>query len=847
MTKVKNGKVIRKLAARELGKNKKLNVVVILSIVLTCLLFTTLATIGGSLMNGMQEETMRQVGARSMMGFKEALPEDYELLSTAKGIKNLSYNVMVGEGYNSEFKEISLEIRYAGSDQAAKDMFSYPTEGRLPEKENEIAMSDIALRTLGFEPKLGQEIHLVINTDGKITEHDLTLCGWWQGDPINLAQQSWVSPELGKKIAPLRKKGDDSVGVCGYMAVNFDFESSYDIEGQAAELISSLYEKEDLGRMAKQTGINWAYVGSSVDSGFVVAGSAFVLLIFFAGYLIIYNIFYINTSANIRSYGLLKTIGTTSRQLKRMVRIQACIYCLVGIPLGLVTGVLAGKGLMGFIMNTMNVVSRDSYSVSGRLLCMICLFAALFTFLTVMISCRKPCRMAGAVSPIEALRYNETDISTKKTDKKTGRITPLAVARNNMSRSRKKTVVVVLSLTLSIVLVNTMFTLLGGIDQDKYIADSIVGDINITHDDRGDNWNELTKGITPDIIDRFSSIEGCEVHPAYYEAGMVRDDGAHTEKVQGLLDKYGSTDEDTAVILEASVKDKSHSSNIYGIDEEILSCIEPSAGSIDLEKFRNGRYAIVSTYLYCADDENSVQIYQPGDKITVDYADKGAREYEVLAVAPMPYPISVKAYNFFQTDIIVPEEEYFAADDEPAAVSLMINTDDNDGSAAEQCSAVCDEDGSPLIYKDKADYLKEFEDLLNMVKMVGGTLSGILALIGILNFVNAVVTGILSRKRELAMMNAVGMTSSQQKAMLRWEGACYAVLTAVCSAVLAALVSLLAVKGLGEGLFFFRYHFTLLPLICCIPVLLALSAAIPSVAYKFICRESVVERLRENG
>jgi putative ABC transport system permease protein len=176
----------------------------------------------------------------------------------------------------------------------------------------------------------------------------------------------------------------------------------------------------------------------------------------------------------------------------------------------------------------------------------------------------------------------------------------------------------------------------------------------------------------------------------------------------------------------------------------------------------------------------------------------------------------------------------------------MINTSDESGRVKEQLKAYCDRQGSPLVYTDKQTYLDEFNDLLVMVKLVGGTLSGILALIGILNFINAVVTGILSRRRELAMMNAVGMTGGQLKKMLMWEGVHYAVLTAVCSAAVGALLSRTAVRGATEGMFFFSYHFTLLPILICVPVLLMLSAVIPSVSYKAICHDSIVERLREN-
>ncbi len=180
-------------------------------------------------------------------------------------------------------------------------------------------------------------------------------------------------------------------------------------------------------------------------------------------------------------------------------------------------------------------------------------------------------------------------------------------------------------------------------------------------------------------------------------------------------------------------------------------------------------------------------------------------------------------------------------------MTVMMNAEENRFDDVDtQIRYMTDSDGSQLMVKSKQTYLDEFRDFIRMIKLVGGMLSCILALIGILNFINAVVTGIISRKREMAMMNAVGMTGGQLKKMLMWEGVHYAVFTAVCSLVIGLLLDNVVVKSITSQLFFFTYHLTVLPMIISVPVLLALSAVIPSIAYKAICRESVVDRLREN-
>ncbi len=844
MNKVKNKKAIRRLAFRELKADRRMNIVVVLSIMLTCILFTALTTIGGGMMNGMQQETMRQVGGNRMAGIKLVLPEDYEKVKHDAATKDLVYRIIIGNAVNTELKNVKAEFNCAGDDDAAKASFCYPSVGRLPESINETALSTVVLDELQLPHEIGTPVHISLDIDGVVTEHDLTLCGYWEGDKVAMAQMCWLSRAFADKYAPTPSESFYTREHCtyaGYWQVDFNYFNSWNITGKTGALLSRLYG--DNTSEYPDTGINWAFSASDVEPGSIVGAIVILLVIFAAGYLIIYNIFHINISSNIRSYGLLKTIGTTAKQIRHMVRVRAAVYSAFGIPFGIVIGVLLSRLMMSSIVNILNIHSAESYSVSAELLVPMCLISAAFTFVTVMISCRKPCKIAGSVSPIEALRYNETDINIKKDRKKTNKVTTFSIALSNMSRSRKKTVVVVLSLTLSLVLVNTLFTVLKGIDKDKYIRDSIVGDAMIRHTDNTNLMDDRINGVTTEAIADLQQIEGAETHPIYFTYGGVCPEGEQLEQLKKLYEKYGS-DEVLSAHLEGAVSG-SYTADVYGIDEDTAAYFEPVEGSIDAEKLKSGKYAIVHTYLWNADGDSDVEIYHVGDTIKVECGDK-MREYEVMAVSIIPYPLSTKVYSILETNVIVSAEEYLSLTDKPAATCAMISTSDESGRVKEQLKAYCDRQGSPLVYTDKQTYLDEFNDLLVMVKLVGGTLSGILALIGILNFINAVVTGILSRRRELAMMNAVGMTGGQLKKMLMWESVHYAVLTAVCAAAVGALLSRTAVRSATGDMFFFSYHFTLLPIMVCVPVLILLSAVIPSVAYRAICNESVVERLREN-
>ena len=858
MSKVKNKAVIRSLAFREFRKSGKMNCIVIFSVILTCVMFAALASVGGALINGFQNESMRAVGAKSMAGFKFCMEEDYEKIRSDRSVTGVTYRIIVGSVINDELKDLNVELNHAGSDAEAKDSFCFPETGRLPESEDEIAVSTLMLDRLGLPYETGVKVPVVLNIDGEISEHEFTLCGFWKGDPVAPAQQAWVSRGFVNKNVPkpqtsfydqLGKGKDSGIKYAGYMQVSFDFRSSLDIAGKTEKLAERLYGNKE---NAPYFGVNPAYQTSNADSDSVTGYLMFTLLIFAAGYLIIYNIFRINISVNIRSYGLLKTIGTTSKQIRHMVRTEALIYSLIGIPFGLGGGVLLGRALMKFITVTLNIGSADNYTVSSDILLPVCVTAAVFTFATVLISCSGPCRAAGNVSPIEALRYNETSINIKKEQKKTGKTTPLSLALSNLARNRKKGMVVVLSLSLSLIILNSVSVLLNTFSFEDQIRGEITGDFNVVrkvmHNSAESFSDELQK-INPEILESLRNTEGIsEMETVYGSEIFLELSGEAEKKMNALKEKYAASDQ--SGVFE-TIENHGAFGTLYGITDGLGKELVLSDGEFDEQKWKTGRYAIVTTgYLELRGTETDEDVlYRPGDTVTFTAKDHNTgktekREYEVMAVGSLPETLDKQSSFYFDSTVIIPETEYFGLTENRKALSVMINAGEGKyDEVSEKLNDIIAPE--PGIYLKSIESLRaEYEDFTRMIKIVGGSLSAILGLIGILNFVNSTVTGIVSRKRELAVMNAVGMTGKQLSSMLMWEGICYAVLTAAVSVLLGTPLCFLLVNFIaGES---FSDSFTLTPVLVCVPVLIILSAVIPALAYRILCRESVVERLREN-
>ena len=132
-----------------------------------------------------------------------------------------------------------------------------------------------------------------------------------------------------------------------------------------------------------------------------------------------------------------------------------------------------------------------------------------------------------------------------------------------------------------------------------------------------------------------------------------------------------------------------------------------------------------------------------------------------------------------------------------------------------------------------------------MFVLVGGALNFIVGLVGVLNFFNAILTGIIARKREFAVLQSIGMTGKQLKTMLVYEGLLYALGAAGISLVLTLIFGPVAFKAVGSMFWFFTYRLTLTPFLIVAPVFALLGVLVPLAVYRSVSKATIVERLRE--
>ena len=882
--KVRNRKIIRHLSWKSLSANRTRNIVAICAIALTALLFTSLFTIALSINEGFQQANFRQVGGYAHGSFKRMTEEQYNALKEDPLIAEQGLSRFLGAPSEPPFNKSITEIRSA-DENYAKFSFATPTTGRLPEEgTDEAAMDTSVLELLGVEPELGKKITLTFDVGAnstKQTTQTFTLCGWWEKDEAMPASEVFIpNSRVDEVLAEVGGVTDNMTGTWN-MDVMLESGSAHIDADMQQILADNGYQSEDVAAANYiDYGVNWGYTGANLAENFDPTTAIFIvvmlLLILFTGYLIIYNVFQISVAGDVRFYGLLKTIGTTPRQIRRMIRQQALLLSVVGIPIGLVLGWLVGKALVPVVISQLDGVSSVTSTSPW-----IFVGSALFALVTVFISCLRPGRMAGRVSPIEALRYTESSGRTKgkRTKKK---VSIFSMVWANLGRSRGKTFITIVSLALAVVLFQLVVTFVNGFDMDRYVSRSFASDFQIAdagyfqNGELGADWP-----LSEDVIAAINAQGGVTSGGRTYGAGASVQSFQPENWLRQIMNPYYDENALNAMLSERARDPEGNLASMamlygmedYGLDHltvvdgDLADVYDPAKKAVavvvptddygkalpDTTSRKVGDkmwLRFVEEWEYVARETG--EVYASPDDIpeTVAYEERAKKyhdvEYTVAALVAMPGSLSY-GYSMLESEEIVINAQNFIADSgNDDIMYYAFDTSDAATAGMEEFLSDYTENIDPALdYQSKQTYIDEFNGFRNMFALLGGTLSAIIAVIGVLNVFNAILTGITSRRRELAMLQSIGMTAKQLRRMLVIEGLLYTLGAVALAAVLVLAISPFAGEAVGGLFFWFSYRPTYWPLLVAAPVFAAVGVLIPLASVHRMQRNSVVDRLRE--
>ena len=841
MIKVTNKKAIRNLAYKSFKNNKIRNFIAIIAIALTTILFTTLFTLGMGTVESIQKASMRQAGGDGHAVVKYITDNEFNTIKEHPLIKEIAYDRMLCDDVeNQEFLKRRAEFWYY-DDIGLKLGFIEPTSGHKPVAENEVIADTKTLQLMGVPLEVGAPLTLTLNIRGETVIRDFVLAGWWESDPVfNVGQIFASRAYVDAHQKELQNTYKEDYSMTGTIQAYMMFDNSLDLENKLAKVITeSGYSFDENAPNYLASNVNWSYLSTNfkMDAQTWIALIAALLLIILTGYLIIYNIFQISVIRDIRFYGLLKTIGTTKKQIQVIIRNQALLLSIIGIPIGLIGGFFIGEALVPLMMsNTIYAGSPVSVSPNPWIF----VGAALFALITVIISTLKPGKIAGSVSPVEAVNYTDSDINsgTNKKSKDGAKIHRMALA--NLGRNKKRTILVIFSLSLSLVLMNTVFTLSTSIDMDKFLSKFNDADFLIAH---ADYFQYDYFGSENQTTETF--IEAVQTQPGFQQGGRL---------YGGRDEIFTSTDNSDDRINTNEYGD--HYAAVYGLEEFPLSRLVVLDGELDYDKLASGNYILEGVRL---DDNNNPETesshYDIGEVVELhnykgtseSFADREytTQQFTVLAhVAVKYYANSDRTgweYSFY-----LPTDIYKTLVTRPAVMSYTYNVADSDEETMDRFLANYTNTVEPMMnYTSKLTTLVSLSEMKMTVIMVGGALSLIIGLIGVLNFINAVVTSIITRRKEFAMLQSIGMTHKQLRNMLCYEGLYLALGTGIVALFLGGLFSLVIVNIFSGLIWFLSYQFIIWPLLSVLPFLFIMGVLIPWTADVATNNQSIVERLRE--
>ena len=675
-----------------------------------------------------------------------------------------------------------------------------------------------------------------------------------------------IVPEsyIEKYAAEIAEDNKDNYSSTGKISMHVIFANSMNIQEKLNQVITESGFSIDMESDSYiESNSNWAYLsgGTKSDPLTIIGIAAALLLVMVAGYLIIYNIFQISIIHDIRYYGLLKTIGTTGRQIKKILRRQALWLCLAGIPAGLLAGFFSGGLLLPVLLLSENKDGVITVSVQPHPWIFIC--AAAFTIITVLISEWKPGRIAAKVSPVEALRYTEYGRKNKKLKKTTDGGKIIRMAFSNLGRSKGRTIVVICSLSLTIVLMNSVYTITNSISRETFLSKMILSECIIGNAVLWNyNYYPVDEKTAREESLSESFVSACTSQEGFKDGGRIYmsiNDVVMPVETWEIPDNIQTDKDGTPGVYEPAFKEfvpfhgyetGAYNVSLHGIEQFVLSKMTITEGEKDKDviwdKLDTGKYLI---YAVDVDDDNSILKdkvkYHAGDKVTLKYNDKITKEYEIISV--------IKGHSFSLTNRMGSDFSYYVSAgefkenlSEQLLMSFLFDTKEEQEDNMEKfLKTYTSEEETLMSYESRRTYEESFNELTGMITVAGTGLAGIIGLIGILNFVNVIITSIATRKREFAMMEAIGMTKRQLKGMLRAEGMFYSVLSIVFSLLAGTIFSLTALKTIGGGIWFINYKFTLVPVFITCPVLLVFGVAMPGIVFALRKKESITEQIRE--
>lgn len=710
-------------------------------------------------------------------------------------------------------------------DNAGLEMYRMNlTEGNLPVKENEVVISQGILKALGQEnAKVGDRIALPYQIERNggldyVQEQEFVISGFLEETEDQENFNALVSEEFLKQEIPKEQITYRFL----LQVADMKYSNTDKIEKNIRDIAAQFDIPED--NIAVNTEIiNANYVDPAFLSGIVII----CIIIMLAGIVTIYSIYYVSIPQRIQEFGKIKAIGATRKQIRQILLREGILVAVCAIPIGLFCGSLLVK-LVLVKMVSMYGETNITLEVTKRIIMNneIVLYpwwmypVVILTLLfTVYVSLIKPIRKVAKISAVEAMRYQEKE---NKHSKRKG-YEYLTIGRltcNSILGNKKKSLITILSMSFTGIFLMVIATVLACADPSNSADNTLVGQYVITQNVEYGNkehpereWLQIQKDnpLNDNLLEQLSVLQGVNRVDAFSEidiSGDIFEDG------------YGE--------------------DICGVPEEYADEIERGIveGNAAYEDLKSGDNVIV--------DKNLLRYFpniKVGDKLHITVHD-GTKDYdkELNVIAIGDYRFGLTNYNY----LIMAKEAADSLSSYNVNRYYSVIADKNYDSKLEQEISTVISSSQLLELETWQEQYENWKSAITLTRSGCYAFLLVLSAICIMNLINSMINSVHVRKKELGMMQAIGMSDRQLHKMLQMEGAFYTFGTLLVSVGIGSLAGYpVFIWAKGNGMFNIReYHYPYGVAMIIVVVLVIVQMVLVYALGKSLKKESLIDRIR---
>lgn len=790
-------KTLTNLVKGNLKSSKAKSVLICITIMLTTTLLTSVGIICNNWLKTNKAATIEYSGSFEGI-YKRVNKDKLDIIKNNASIDQYGIYKAIG---TSQYEDSNLGLIYA--DNTIKNMANIKFEdGTMPEKENEIAIESGYLNLLNNGAKIGDKIKLSYESlsTGEIKEKEFILSGILQTSDISKAQKSYSA--IISKSYFVSEEVDENTKYNVYINIVKPKKLTAD---EVKESILSI--AKNMGIEEYDVRINTDYINASNPDPQVIAGGIVVaLIIILSSMLVIYSIFYVSVINKVHEYGKLRAVGATKRQIRKIILREGFILSCISIPLGIAIGYLIGQVVI------LKALKMDRYGVGGMNI-FIAIGVAVITVISVLLSLLKPMKMACNISPVEAMRYDGNDSKQKKR-KGYEEINLKKITFANLSRNKKRTVITLLSLSLSGILFIVASTIMNCMNPENMAKDHSLGDITVYLDNY--DWNEDGSNNLYDIqANNPLGKEMCE----------------RLENIPGV--KKINMEKSAWASIDIGAGEKSLE-DIQGFDKEFYDELSEHLveGEINKEALESGEGLVYTHPSYAK--EIGIKVGSTQVITIYDGKDSYKKEFTVLALV-----------DIGGASIRIPESvmDSLIKTDTTIRVGLEVKKDMLK-SVEEEIKNITDND-EYLSYGTLEDSIETYKKSMAITSVLIYSLVIIIGVIGLMNLINTMITSIITRKRELGILQAIGLSDKQLVKMLQIEGLFYTVGTLLITLTLGNILGYIAVIIFrNTGASYAIYDYPLTQTIIMIVAITLVQILITYMVTNNFKKDSLVDRIR---